>query len=268
MGATHRSGDSCSPLRRGDPMPPRGPAHNGQQHYGDGHRPPRSHPLSPSSAGAVQGVFVRHYCSCNVGTRARWAFVQPESPRNASVQRWCPCNCGSHASLQCMQHRCPCSAGAHATLLPGSAGVRADTGTLTLLPPVQCCCPCKAGTHAALPPTQCWCPCNTGTVQYQCPCNAAAHARHPCSIPMQHHYPCNVSTHATQRPCDGSTGSIATCSPDPAQVQPHMRCPSMQRCPLCPPPPPHPSVPLTAHRPQGCPGALGVLVALGVQAPA
>lgn len=238
MGATHRSGDSCSPLRRGDPMPPRGPAHNGQQHYGDGHRPPRSHPLSPSSAGAVQGVFVWHYCSCNVGTRARWAFVQPESPRNASVQRWCPCNCGSHASLQCMQHRCPCSAGAHATLLPGSAGVHDDTGTLTLLPPVQCCCPCKAGTHAALPPTQCWCPCNTGTVQYQCPCNAAAHARHPCSIPMQHHYPCNVSTRATQRPCDGSTGSIATCSPDPAQVQPHMRCPSMQRCPLCPPHPP------------------------------
>lgn len=221
-------------------MPPRGPAHNGQQHYGDGHRPPRSHPLSPSSAGAVQGVFVRHYCSCNVGTRARWAFVQPESPRNASVQRWCPCNCGSHASLQCMQHRCPCSTGAHATLLPCSAGVRADTGTLTLLPPAQCCCPCKAGTHAALPPTQCWCPCNTGTVQYQCPCNAAAHAQHPCSIPMQHHYPCNATPVRRQhwqhcnvqpRPSPGpATHAVplhAALSPLPPPTPPTHRCHSL-----------------------------------------
>lgn len=114
----------------------------------------------------------------------------------------------------------------------------ANTGTRALLVSMPMLAP-----NAPPSPTRCWCPCNAGAhaipaaMRRWCPRQASL--QHSCATPHLHNNPCN-----------SSTDSIATCSPDPqlptgghkpaAPLTPctHtalLRCPSMQRRPPCPP---------------------------------
>lgn len=174
------------------------------------------------------------------------------------MQRWCPCRSGSHALLDCMQHAglvLMQSCYLAVLLSCANTGTRALLVSMPMLAPNAPLSPtCNAGAHAIPAAMRCCCP-------------RQASLQHSCATPHLHNNPCN-----------SSTDSIATCSPDPQlptgghkPAAPLTPCTHTAPCSAVPPAPPttpQPSAPLTAHPPQGYPGALGVLVTLGVQAPA
>lgn len=186
-GATHRSGDSCSALAlcRGDPTPPTAPAHNGRQRYGDGHR------LAPSKRPPCNASTVQRRCLCSTAARATVAPGQGGRSCNSRAHATHLCNAAARADLALMHCWTACS-------MQDWCSCKAAT--------LQCCCPVPT-----LALVHCWCPCQCWhpmhhchphatlvPMQYQQPCDAGAHARHPCNIPVQHHT-C-TTTRATAAP--------------------------------------------------------------------